>query len=42
VADRVSFKDALKTGAGTELTLDSIWLDAPIPDYLLSKAALRR
>lgn len=42
VADRVTFKDALRTGAGTEFILDSISLNVPIPDYVFSKAALKR
>ncbi|MBI1923121.1 outer membrane lipoprotein-sorting protein [Candidatus Poribacteria bacterium] len=36
------FKDVLKGGEGTELILDSIEFDADIPDYLFSKASLRR
>jgi len=42
IADRVSFKDALKTGAGTEFILDSLRLNVPIPDYVFSKAALKK
>jgi len=42
VADDVSFKDALKTGAGTEFVLDSIRFNVSIPDYMFSKAALRK
>jgi outer membrane lipoprotein-sorting protein len=42
VPDRVTFKDALKTGAGTEFIVDSLQLDVPIPDYIFSKAALRK
>jgi outer membrane lipoprotein-sorting protein len=42
VADRVSFKDALKTGEGTEFILDSLRLNVSIPDYVFSKAALRK
>jgi outer membrane lipoprotein-sorting protein len=42
VADRVSFKDALKAGEGTEFVLDSIRLNAPIPNYIFSKAALKK
>jgi len=41
-AKSVLYKDVLKEGEGTEFYIDSITLDAPIPDYLLSKAALRR
>jgi len=42
VADRVSFKDALKSGEGTEFIIDSLRLDAGIPDYIFSKAALKK
>jgi outer membrane lipoprotein-sorting protein len=42
IADRVSFKNALKTGAGTEFILDSLWFNVSIPDYVFSKAALRK
>jgi outer membrane lipoprotein-sorting protein len=42
VADHVSFKDALKSGEGTEFVLDSIRLNAPVPDYIFSKAALKK
>ena len=42
VARRGVFKDALKEGKGTEFILDSIEFDAQIPEYLFTKAALRR
>jgi outer membrane lipoprotein-sorting protein len=42
VADRVTFKDALKTGAGTEFVLDSIRLNEPIPEAVFSKASLKK
>jgi outer membrane lipoprotein-sorting protein len=42
VADRVSFKDALKAGLGTEFVLDSIRFDAAIPEHVFSKASLRK
>ena len=42
VARRVVFKDALKEGKGTEFILDSIEFDAQIPEYLFTKAALRK
>jgi len=42
VPDRVTFKDALKAGAGTEFVLDSIRLNVPIPDYIFSKASLKK
>jgi len=42
VADRAVFKDALRSGEGTEFVLDSIRLNASIPDYIFSKAALKK
>ncbi len=42
VADDVAFKDALKSGSGTEFKLDSIRFNVTIPDYIFSKAALRK
>jgi outer membrane lipoprotein-sorting protein len=42
LAKSVLYKDALKDGEGTEFYIDSITLDTTIPDYLFSKAALRR
>jgi outer membrane lipoprotein-sorting protein len=36
------YRDALKDGQGTEFVITSVDFDATIPDYLLSKAALRR
>ncbi len=42
VATGVLYKDVLKGGSGTEFLLDSVALNVPIPDYLLSKAALRK
>ena len=42
LAKSVLYKDVLKEGEGTEFFTDSVTLDAPIPDYLLSKASLRR
>ncbi|HTW91614.1 MAG TPA: outer membrane lipoprotein-sorting protein [bacterium] len=42
VADRITFKDALKTGAGTEFVVDSIQFNVPIPDYIFSKASLKK
>jgi len=38
----IRFKDVLKTGKGTELVVESIEFDVPIPKHLFSKAALRR
>jgi outer membrane lipoprotein-sorting protein len=39
---KIVFKDVLKTGNGTEYSIDSIQFDVPIPDYIFSKAALRK
>lgn len=42
LAKSILYKDVLKEGEGTEFFVDSIVLDAAIPDYLFSKAALRK
>jgi outer membrane lipoprotein-sorting protein len=42
VAKSVLYKDVLKEGEGTEFLVGSIVLDAVIPDYLFSKAALKK
>ncbi len=42
LAKSVLYKDVLKEGEGTEFLMDSVTLDAEIPDYMFSKAALRR
>jgi len=42
IPDQVIFKDALKTGEGTEFYIDSIEFNADIPDYIFSKASLRK
>lgn len=42
LAKAALYKDVLKDGEGTEFLVDSVTLDAEIPSYLLSKAALRR
>jgi hypothetical protein len=42
LAKSVLYKDVLKDGAGTEFLVDSLALDVAIPDYLFSKAALRK
>jgi outer membrane lipoprotein-sorting protein len=42
IAKSVLYKDVLKEGEGTEFFVDSIVLDATIPDYLFSKAALKK
>ncbi len=36
------FKDVLKNGKGTEFIVESVQFDAKIPDYIFSKAALKR
>jgi outer membrane lipoprotein-sorting protein len=42
IPDKIIFKDALKTGKGTEFIIDSIEFNAVIPDYIFSKASLRK
>jgi hypothetical protein len=42
LAKSVLYKDVLKDGEGTEFFIDSIILDATIPEYLFSKAALKK
>jgi outer membrane lipoprotein-sorting protein len=42
VANTVVFKDVLKSGDGTEFLLESIEFNASIPDYIFSKAALKK
>jgi outer membrane lipoprotein-sorting protein len=42
IAKSILYKDVLKEGEGTEFFVDSIVLDAAIPEYLFSKAALRQ
>jgi hypothetical protein len=42
LAKSILYKDVLKEGEGTEFFVDSIVLDATIPDYLFSKAGLRK
>jgi outer membrane lipoprotein-sorting protein len=42
IATSILYKDVLKEGEGTEFLVDSIVLDAAIPDYLFSKAALKK
>ncbi len=38
---KIIFKDMLKTGDGTEFIVDKIEFNVDVPEYLLSKAALR-
>jgi outer membrane lipoprotein-sorting protein len=42
VATRVVFRDALKSGGGTEFVLKTMRFDVDIPPQLFSKAALRK
>jgi len=39
---KMVFKDVLKKGKGTEFIIDSIEFDVDIPEYIFSKASLRR
>lgn len=39
---RMVFKDVLKSGEGTEFIIDSIEFDVEIPEYIFSKASLRK
>jgi len=38
---KITFKDMLKQGAGTEFIVDEIIFDVEIPEHVLSKASLR-
>jgi hypothetical protein len=42
IAKSILYKDVFKEGEGTEFFVDSIILDTTVPDYLFSKAALRK
>lgn len=42
IASKSRFRDALKAGSGTELTIEDIQFDVPIPEGLFTKASLRR
>jgi len=39
---KMIFKDMLKTGKGTEFIIDSIAFDVNIPEYVFTKASLRK
>ena len=39
---KMTFKDALKKGSGTEFIIDSIQFNVKIPKHIFSKAALRK
>jgi hypothetical protein len=38
---KMTFKDMLKKGAGTEFIIDEIQFNVEIPEHLLTKASLR-
>jgi outer membrane lipoprotein-sorting protein len=42
IAQTVDFRDALKNGSGTRFILDTITFNEEIPEYVFSKAALRK
>ena len=42
VQDKVVYRDVMKSGDGTEFNIESIEFNATIPDYVFSKASLRR
>ena len=42
VPKKIVFKDMLKTGEGTEFILEDVQFNAEIPDYVFTKASLRR
>ncbi len=42
VPKKIVFKDMLKAGEGTEFILKEVQFNAEIPDYIFTKAALRR
>jgi outer membrane lipoprotein-sorting protein len=39
---KIMFKDMLKEGMGTELIVEDIQFNVPIPDYIFSKASLKK
>jgi hypothetical protein len=39
---RMVFRDELSSGKGTEYLVDSVDLNTEVPDYLLTKASLRK
>ena len=42
IQDRMVFRDVLKSGGGTEFAIESIEFNARIPDFIFSKAALKK
>ncbi|NLE35444.1 MAG: outer membrane lipoprotein-sorting protein [Bacteroidales bacterium] len=39
---KITYKDVLKSGDGTEFTITSVQFDQKIPDYIFTKAALKQ
>jgi hypothetical protein len=39
---KVNYKDVLKAGNGTDFIMESIQLNSVIPDYIFSKAVLKK
>ena len=39
---RIIFRDVLKDGKGTEFIIEDIEFNVPIPDYIFSKASLKK
>ena len=39
---RINFKDVLKTGEGTDFIIKKIQFNPPIPDYIFTKASLKK
>jgi len=39
---RMTYKDVLKNGSGTEFIIDSVEFDVEVPEHIFSKASLRR
>ena len=42
VGNTIVFKDDLKSGDGTEIIIESVDFDIDIPEFLFTKAALRK
>jgi hypothetical protein len=42
VPKAASYKDVLKEGDGTEMVIESITFKEDIPDYIFSKASLKK
>jgi outer membrane lipoprotein-sorting protein len=42
IPKKIVFKDMLKTGEGTEFLLDEVQFNVEIPDYIFSKASLKK